>query len=937
MKVGSIAAQAQAESEARQQRFVRLACAIIAGSSLAYLAALPWLAPGAPFRAIAPLLFLLVCACVLVLQGRIGALPSGLLFSYGILAASLFVGFSGGVRTPAIYSLPILIGLSAWLTAPRHAVIITLIAMAGTFGLTVAEVNGALNPRGPLPPYAAWFALVALLIIAAILAIIVKRAFQLQLDQLNSLSEALSRQVEELDAEKSQLRLVAENVPVMLFHGDRDKRCLYANRNYAAFYAAERENLTGRTVREILGKQAYAKLDSNLDRVLAGERLAYRGVRTSSAGEERTLDVDLVPESDDAGHTHGFFALMKDVTEQVLTEEALRRSEEKFAKVFRSSPLAIAITRLSDGCYLDVNDAFERHFGWPREEVIGRTSLEIGKWLTPEDRQGWAAVLKQAGRISNHEVCFRTRNGDIREVLLSAELIDLEGEPCALVLAADITESKQAEEKFAKVFQASPVAISIARLHDGHYIDVNEAFVRQFGWSREEILGRTSVEIGIWHCLADRERWIAELRKSGRLKSYEASIRIKSGEQRTALMSAEPLSLDGEECVLNSVHDITELRRTEDALRQSEARLQEAQRIGHVGSWDLDLASLRLAWSDEIHKIYERGQDAFGGTFQDLLTMVHPDDLDCIRTIFRDSGKAAGRYEIDHRIITPDGRVKHLHVQWEVFLDSGGKPLRALGTAQDITAQMLAKEEIHRLNAELENRVRERTAELQSANKELESFAYSISHDLRAPLRGIDGFSHLLAEEYGERLDALGHSYLERVRAAAQRMGALIDDILELSRVTRHSMRRSQMDLSRLAQEILDELKQGAPARALTVSLAEGCTAFGDPQLLRVLMQNLLENAWKYSSKEASPKIEFGRETLEGETVFFVRDNGVGFDMKYADRLFTPFQRLHKPEEFEGTGIGLATVARIVHRHGGRVWAESEPGKGTTIRFALPL
>ncbi|MCZ7653325.1 MAG: hypothetical protein M5R42_02135 [Rhodocyclaceae bacterium] len=154
------------------------------------------------------------CSCC---RGRIGALPSGLLFSYGILAASLFVGFSGGVRTPAIYSLPILIGLSAWLTAPRHAVIITLIAMAGTFGLTVAEVNGALNPRGPLPPYAAWFALVALLIIAAILAIIVKRAFQLQLDQLNSLSEALSRQVEELDAEKSQLRLVAENVPVMRF------------------------------------------------------------------------------------------------------------------------------------------------------------------------------------------------------------------------------------------------------------------------------------------------------------------------------------------------------------------------------------------------------------------------------------------------------------------------------------------------------------------------------------------------------------------------------------------------------------------------------------------------------------------------------------------------------------------------------------------------
>ncbi|MDP1653172.1 MAG: ATP-binding protein, partial [Rhodocyclaceae bacterium] len=184
-------------------------------------------------------------------------------------------------------------------------------------------------------------------------------------------------------------------------------------------------------------------------------------------------------------------------------------------------------------------------------------------------------------------------------------------------------------------------------------------------------------------------------------------------------------------------------------------------------------------------------------------------------------------------------------------------------------------------------------------------------------------------------LDAQGKSYLERVRAAAQRMGTLIDDILELSRVTRHSMRRSQVDLSRLAHEILDELKQGAPARTLTVSIAEGCTAFGDPQLLRVMMQNLLENAWKYSGREAAPRIEFGREAQDGETVLFVRDNGVGFDMKYADRLFTPFQRLHKPEEFAGTGIGLATVARVVRRHGGRVWAESEPEKGATLRFTL--
>ncbi|MBM3390658.1 MAG: hypothetical protein FJY34_01600 [Betaproteobacteria bacterium] len=248
---------------------------------------------------------------------------------------------------------------------------------------------------------------------------------------------------------------------------------------------------------------------------------------------------------------------------------------------------------------------------------------------------------------------------------------------------------------------------------------------------------------------------------------------------------------------------------------------------------------------------------------------------------------------------------------------------------------MQARNEIQRLNERLEIRVRERTAELQSANKELESFAYSVSHDLRAPLRGIDGFSHLLDEEYGDRLDEEGRGYLKRVRGAAQRMGHLIDDILELSRVTRQEMRRVPVDLSQLAAELIEERGRAEPERRVAVSLAPHCSALGDPQLLRVMMQNLVENAWKYSSHNPDARIEFGKEAAGGETVFFMRDNGVGFDMKYADRLFTPFQRLHRPEEFEGTGIGLATVARIVHRHGGRVWAEAAPGKGATFLFTL--
>lgn len=228
-----------------------------------------------------------------------------------------------------------------------------------------------------------------------------------------------------------------------------------------------------------------------------------------------------------------------------------------------------------------------------------------------------------------------------------------------------------------------------------------------------------------------------------------------------------------------------------------------------------------------------------------------------------------------------------------------------------------------------------RNTNLAAVNKELESFAYSISHDLRAPLRGIDGFIYLLCAEYGEKLDAQGKGYLDRARAAAQRMGSLIDDILELSRISRHNMRRSKVNLSQLAHEVLEELAQAAPERKVEIRVENDCFAFGDPQLLRLMMQNLLENAWKYTGREAAPQIEFGREASEEAEVFYVRDNGVGFDMAYAERLFSPFQRLHKPEEFAGSGIGLATVARIVHNHGGDVWAESAPGKGATLRFTL--
>jgi PAS domain S-box-containing protein len=389
--------------------------------------------------------------------------------------------------------------------------------------------------------------------------------------------------------------------------------------------------------------------------------------------------------------------------------------------------------------------------------------------------------------------------------------------------------------------------------------------------------------------------------------------------------------------VVSVYDDITDRKRTEEALREGEQRyralFEQARDSIIILELPPDGAPIIRDVNAAALRMHGYSRDELIGKPVTMLDAEEPLSTLVSERIHRLQTAEGAIFETRH--LRKDGSTFDIEVSLKDFSVSG-KHL-AIDITRDITERRRAEEKIQKLNSELEQRVWERTAQLETAVHELEAFSYSVSHDLRSPLRTIDGFSQLVLEDYGDKLGEEGKELLGRVRGAAQKMSLLIDDMQTLARLARRDMQLEPVDLSGVAWKVVNELRRQDPARIVEFVVAEGVTTRGDGRLLRIVMQNLLANAWKFTRKQSQARIEFGvaNEEKNGEKVFYIRDNGAGFDMAYIDKLFKPFERLHTESEFAGSGIGLVIVKRIVERHGGKIWAEGAVGKGATFYFKL--
>jgi PAS domain S-box-containing protein len=608
------------------------------------------------------------------------------------------------------------------------------------------------------------------------------------------------------------------------------------------------------------------------------------------------------------------------------------QTEKSYRSLFENIDEALALCEMildDNGLPVDyrlhmVNPAFERNIGLKKEDIIGKNIKSLLPNVSPQ-------AIEMLGRVAatGETIQFEQYSQKLEKWFKISAYRSEEG--LVAYLASDITEQKEAEQKISQEKEQARELLGqlersnrqithiINSIEDDFYVlDWNwnfvfasRTFTSRIGKAPEDFVGKNIWQMFPRHIGTAFEENVRAVMEKREIRRFQISGKYTDAVYRvSAFPSEEGITVLGT--------DITEAKRTEKALIESEERFRTLSETSLVGVSVSSPEGLLLYANRSYERIlgYDQGE-LFGKQVQTLY--CDPTDRLAWLDILENGGVVQ---DTELKLKRKDGTLAWVLISASFIIFSGAKAI--MSTIQDISGRKKAEDALQHYAADLE-----------ASNRELEAFAYSLSHDLRAPLRTLDGFSQVVLDDYGDKLDEAGRDYLGRIRNAAQYMAHITEDMLKLSRVIRADLRLEPFDVSGAVSATLQELGEKEPGRKVEIVVAPGVMVNGDKALLQIALRNILDNAWKFTKKNPQARIEFGTGRLYNTDIYFVKDNGVGFDMKYADKLFQPFQRLNVDRDFPGTGIGLATVQRIIKRHSGDIWAESEPGRGTSVFFTL--
>ena len=841
-------------------------------------------------------------------------------------------GVLGSVPTLVIFTIPII--LSAYWGGLFGGLLSTFITGAGAAYFLFPP----LRSFEISDPASRWN--LALLVVAGVLIAAICEGLHRSRGQAEAVIAELRAKDSEVKAalkSADELRLALDDHAIVAIT-DAKGKITFVNDKFCAISRYAREELIGRDHRVINSGRHPKAFFQNLWATISSGR-TWNGEIENRAkdGTHYWVATTIVPFLDEHGKPRQYIAIRADITERKRVEEALKGAL-KSADELRLALDDHAIVAITDakGKITFVNDKFCAISRYAREELIGRDHRVINSGRHPKAffQNLWATI--SSGRTWNGEIENRAKDGTHYWVATTiVPFLDEHGKPRQYIaIRADITERKRMEEalrqneaRYRALFDYAPDGIVISD-PQGIYLDANASLARMLGYTREELIGMHSSQIVDTEEIPHIESALAVI-NSGTNYHREWRFRRKDGSVFSVDVIATNMP-DGN--VMAMIRDVTERRAAERELQEKDRRL-------HL--MDRRLAEIMTGMTEACFALDTAWRFTFVNDRGEILLRQRREQM-LGRPIWEVFGKLIGtsmeaRYRQAMATRLPAAFVAFSPIA-ERWLD-----IRLFPTAEGIAAflldihdRKLAEEEIRQLNGQLEKRVGERTAELEVANHELEAFSYSVSHDLRAPLRAVDGFAQAVVEDYGALLPEEGRAYLSTIREGAQQMGRLIDDLLTFSRLSRAPLEKTKIDTARMVRDVIQTLEPMRAGRQVEVRLGELPPCPGDVTLLRQVWINLLSNAFKYTGRCERALVEVGCvKDAAGLTVYFVRDNGTGFDMRYVGKLFGVFQRLHRAEEFEGTGVGLAIVQRVIHRHGGRIWAEGELGRGATFYFSL--